>query len=159
MLRVWSEEIFTLDAASSKRVFQPFKCLDDNIVLERVRLGLVGVNNPTFNYAFCEIYSYDDVAEVPTKLLYTSSQVLKTQITTLDSFVKEVPFNFQNVSLKKNNYYAVILRLNGYTYSSSSFLGFRKDFPDPAYKTNNDASSIASVGSVSYWARFIGAKF
>lgn len=159
MLKTWQEELFTADATSSKRVFQPFKC-NRNCVVNRIRIGLVGIGNPTFSDVYAEIYAYDSVKKIPTKLLYTSTnQVNKTDLTTEDNFAKEIPIDFNSVALNGDTYYAIIIRAHGYTYSYNSYLGWRKDFPDPAYKINNSANSMSSVGTVSYWIRFIGDEF
>lgn len=156
MLTTWQEELFTTDASSSLRVFQPVK-FQKNQVLDIARINLVCIGNPAFTSAFLEIYSYDSVNEVPKKLLHTSTNVVtKAQMMTLSHGVYDMPFFFNSPVFKENETYAFVMRLNGYTYSENSYVGWRKDFPDPVYKTNNPYASIANVGNVSYSIQFIG---
>ena len=155
MLKVWSEMLETVDASTGLRVFQ--KAIPtDNVVLDTVRATIVCINDPGFSSVSMKIYSMDS-SDNPKKLLYSSTNsYTKAEVMTLTNGIYDIPFEFDSVPLKGGDAYAFVLRITSYTFSSSSFIGWRKDFPDPVYKTNQAFSSVANVGTVSYSIQFIG---
>lgn len=157
MLRTWCETLETADVTTGKRVFQKVK-FAKNSVLYACRVNLIGLNNPTFDDISLEIYSIDDLNN-PVKLLHTSTNVItKAQMMTTGTGIYDIPFFFDNPVFKAGDYYAFIIRVSNYNFLDGTYLGWRKDFPDPVYKTNNPYSTLESVGTVSYSIQFVGSR-
>lgn len=157
MLKTWCEVLENSDVTTGKRVFQKVK-FENNSVLYACRVNLIGLNNPTFTDLSLEIYSIDGLNN-PVKLLHTSTNVItKAQMMTSGTGIYDIPFFFANPVFKGGDYYAFVLRASDYTFLDTSYLGWRKDFPDPVYKTNNPHATIFDVGLVSYSIQFVGSK-
>lgn len=157
MLRTWSETLETLDATTGTRVFQKVK-FENNVVLYACRINIIAFNNPTFTDISMDIYSLNNL-NTPVKLLHQSTNAItKVEMMTENNGVYDIPLFFNYPTFKGGDYYAFIPRVSGYTFSDNSFLSWRKDFPDPVYKTNNPYSTLESVGRVSYSIQFVGAE-
>jgi hypothetical protein len=154
-LRVWYQIIYDADATTGTDVAVNVKPLQ-NFILTTARVTLIGINDPTFTSATLKIYSTDENL-LPKKLIHSSTTTkLKSDFITDNSGVYDLYFEFDSPSFKENETYSFIVRLAGYTYSTSSHLGWKKDFPDPVYKTNQNYNSSANAGSVSKSIQLIG---
>lgn len=138
---------------TSLRVANRVKFHDD-VIITTIRAWFVVFNDPTFTNLSMKIYSDDN--GVPKKLLHTSTNVVtKAQLITDLSGYKEAPFNFNEPVFNGNDWYHLVPFATGYTYSSSAWLGWMKDWPDPVYRLNafdgpNDA------GRAAYRAYYLG---
>jgi len=138
-------------------IFQPVTP-KKNIILIGCRTWIVAISDPTFTDLNMKIYSNDDNAAVdtPLELLATSTNSqAKADIITLDHGVKEIYFNFDNVSLQENTKYNFVMNGTGYVPTSSSFLCWRKAYPDPVY-TAGYTPTKESLGVAPYEIYLIG---
>lgn len=131
-LTVWGQVFETADLTNAA-MFQPFKT-NKNMLLSGVRSQFVVVNDPTFTDLNMKIYSYDGTSAG--NLIATSTNsIAKASLHTAINGVKETFFQFANIPLNGNTTYAAVINGTGYVFGAASFLAWKKDFPNPAYRT------------------------
>jgi len=136
MWRIWHDYYLTSEATDYSK-YQIFKPLND-INVNRVRFWVVGENNPSFTSIEAKFFSVQEINGIkqPVKELVSSTApILKATITTLNNFAKEIYLDFPDTQFRNNVEYAFSLKINGYTQSGSSLLGWRKWYPDILYYT------------------------
>jgi hypothetical protein len=129
---------------------------NSNIHLRAVKILVMIYGNPTISQLTAKIYS--DRIGVPFKELHQSTTFYeKSQITTENNGLKEIFFEFNDVSIQANTKYHVVFQANGYNGTDASHMALMTYFPDPAYIdgfTNNQTKlSVMPIHIV-----LIGAK-
>lgn len=145
--RVYAGIFDTADLVSPL-VFQRFKPISKNIMIDRARVWLVGFNSPTFTSINAKIYA--DRNGVPGKLITTSLNVVTSTAlaTDLDNVVQpyyltETFFEFTRIPLKATEFYHLSIQGTGYNYSDSSYLAWVKAWPDPVYRDGITSSNVS----------------
>ena len=130
--------------ASSVAIFQPIKPTY-NIILRAVRVWLININNATFTSLHCRIYSDEIISSLhnPKVLLYTSDSRTKAEIFTENYGIRETYFQFADIPLHGGIFYNFVLGASGYApILNTSFLCWKRGWPDPAYRTGFTPSAI-----------------
>lgn len=114
---------------------------EKNIIMRNAHAYLCCVNDPAFTNISMKIYA--DRSNSPGKLLYTSTDVrTKADILTDNSCFGWFYFTFNDVELRKDNKYWVVLNATGYTGTATSNVGWAKAWPDTVY---DDAVPVNSI--------------
>ena len=141
-------------------LFQTQQPVDD-IVLRAVRTWIVVFNAPTFSNLTLKIYSNDDDSgsDAPGVLLHSSTTTWNlADLTTEDNACKEIYFEFPDISLNGSDKYSFVMQADSYTYLTSSFLAWRKAWPDPIY-TAAYTPTIPNMGRAPFELYLVGADF
>lgn len=114
--------------------YQPFTPTK-NTILRAVRTSLIGYNNPSFTSINMKLYS--DNGGVPGILIATSTNsqtpaALKPGA--LSHYVTETWFEFDDISLKADSMYHLVLNGVSYVGTESSHLAWMRGWPDPVYR-------------------------
>lgn len=159
---VYGEVLETADLASSLRVFRLLKSTENSITMIGYRATFILYNNPTFTSISCDIYSVKNGE--PDVLLYSSTdsrtkaEFLEKDNVTYNSGHVETWFNFDNVNLKQDEWYAFVFKAVGYTGSDASHIALKKDWPDPVVYYGV-TPSIEGMGIAPVTGYTIGATF
>lgn len=135
--RVWGDDFTTADMTGVTKA-QAF-VTNKNVVLRAVRTWFIVINDPVFTSINALIYSNDVVASAntPRDLIATSTDNrTKAELHSLAHGVKETYFTFDDVPLQENTTYNLVINAAGYTATDSSYLAWRKAFPDPVYPSD-----------------------
>lgn len=104
--------------------------MNDNAILQAVRIRLVVYNDPVFTDLNCKIYSDD--SGVVGGLIHTSTDSrTAAEIHTLDYAWKETYFTFNKANLQKDTWYNFVINATGYSPTASSHLAWMHTYPDP----------------------------
>lgn len=138
---VWANE-WASGELSNTNLYQPV-IFNQNTILRAIRTWVIVYNDPSFTNLNCKIYSNDVQTSAPKLLLYTSTNtVLKADLYTDDYAVREIYFEFADINLNGEDTYHFVINGTGYSYSSSSYLAWKKAWPDPVYATNYVVANI-----------------
>jgi len=139
---------------SNTDIFQPVT-FKRNMMLLAARTWIFGISDPTFTSLNMKIYS--DENDTPKKLLATSTNSpLKSEIfTTYGNGIKEIFFEFNNFNVQSETLYNIVINGIGYSPTSSSFLGWRKAYPDPIYRAGYTPTK-ENLGVAPYEISFVG---
>jgi hypothetical protein len=130
---MWTIFVEKYDDLSGTDAFQK-ATIDDDCVLRAVKAWLYFQNNPTFTSVSMKIYSNN--GGVPGKLLHTCTNVqLKADLFSQNSAVVETYFEFNYPTLKAGDSYHFVIQASGYTGSDTSFISWKKAYPDPVNTT------------------------
>lgn len=138
---VWGDDFTSADFTGVSK-FQTFRPNKD-IILKNIRTWFIFINDPIVTDISLKIYSNEVRSgdNTPVELIATSIAKPKSELITLENGVKETGFEFANtVSLGANTWYNVVVNGTGYTPSDTSYVCWKKAFPDPVYTTNFVAS-------------------
>lgn len=141
-------------------MFQTIKPVDD-IILRAVRTWVVVYNAPTFTNLSMKIYSNntESGSNAPGVLLHSSTtQWNLADLTTEDNAVKEIYFEFPDVSLNGVDEYNFVVSADTYVYLESSHLAWRKAWPDPVYRAAYTPSRV-NMGRAPFELYLVGAQF
>lgn len=129
---------------------------NDNIVLKAIRTWLIwNDHSGSITDMTCKIYS--DRASSPGALIATSTNSFdRADIITLASGVKEIYFEFDEISLHSETFYHFVINCTGYTGTENSHIAWRKAWPDPIYRTGLDIDYEA-LSIAPYFLTVIGA--
>lgn len=134
-----------------------------NIILRGIRIRLLANNNPTYTSMTSEISSRNldthPAGTIPpySPIAVSSTSYTKAQFQTLPNAMKDIYFEFPEVSLAADVPYIFYLRLTGYTFSDASHLAWLLAWPDPIPQdvvVTRERLSLAT-----YYMYFIGAEF
>jgi len=133
----WSVDADTYNAdaeLSNATKYQPCK-MNSNIILRYVRSWVVVFNNPSFTGLTMKIYASNESYDKG-KLLHTATTTwTKTQVTAENNAIREIYFEFNDISLNKDNWYHFALSGTPSSFSSSSCIAWKMGWPDPVYRT------------------------
>jgi len=131
---------------TDKTVYQHIK-FDRNAILRAVRIWVVVFNDPTFTSLNLKLYSNNENAAdpEPSTLLETSSNTwAKADVHTQAHACKEIYFEFNYPTLRKNTWYHFVLNASGYSGATTSkHLAWRYAYPDPVYPENVTEEAVA----------------
>lgn len=146
-MRVWGQrwesgELSTTDL--SQRII-----FNNNIALKAIRTQIIVYNDPTFTDLNMKIYS--DRNGSPQKLLATSTNSLtKAEIHTQANALKEIYFEFDNVSFNGFDTYHLVINGTGYSPTGAAHLAWRKGFVDPVYTLNLTSITPIDIARLPY---------
>jgi len=132
-----------------------------NILLLGIRTWIIINNNTSYSNLSMDIYSNDDDdgTDAPGVVIASSTNNWQpSEIATEDYAAKEIYFDFDNIPLNEATKYNLVLKADGYVYTSTSFLAWRKAWPDPIYRAGY-TPTIPNMGRAPYEVSFIGAEF
>lgn len=138
--KVYGETLLTADLTSNLRVFQTVK-LTKNVVLRAVRAWFILFNDPALTSMTFDIYSADiENGNAPKKLLHSSTNsITKAQFLDSDTNgVREAFWQFNDVTLNKDDFYNFVPRGTGYTGTTGSHIAWKHSWPDSPYRTGLD---------------------
>jgi len=104
-----------------------------NIILRTVRCWAIFVGDPTFDSLRLNVRPDNDGVQATTLIAQSTNTLTKAEVLTDNSGVREIFFNFNDISLSEGGQYWVALSAVGYSPSSSSFIAMRRQWPDPYY--------------------------
>lgn len=129
----------------------------DNVVLRALRTWLI-FNDYSGSFTSMVGKLYSDRSGSPGALITTSTNSFnRADVTTLNSGVKEIYFLFDDVSLRSNLYYHLVINCSNYTATASNHIAWRKAFPDPVYR-GGWSQTFENLGIAPYFLTAIGAK-
>jgi hypothetical protein len=129
---------------------------NQNLVLRAARTWLI-FNNYTGSFTNLQMKIYSDRSTSPGALIATSTNSwTRAEITTLNSGVKEIYFEFDDISLRSNGFYHFVLNCSSYTATSTDHVAWRKGWPDPVYRTGW-SQTFENLGVAPYFLTIIGA--
>lgn len=129
----------------------------DNVILRALRTWLI-FNDCSSNFTAMVGKLYSDRSGSPGALITTSTNSFnRSDIITQNSGVKEIYFLYDDVSLRSNLYYHLVINCSNYTGSSSDHIAWRKAWPDPVYR-NGWSQTFESLGVAPYFLTAVGAK-
>ena len=128
-----------------------------NLLLRGVRTWIIFVDDPVITSFNMKIYSSDN--NTPKKLLYTSTDSrTKAELLSDNSGVKETYFTFNDVPLNGETTYHFVLNGVGYTPTSSSYVAWRRGWPDPVYQAGFTPNKF-NLGGSPFELYLIGGEF
>jgi hypothetical protein len=158
-LRLWVRP-WDSGQLSNADIFQPFYPRK-NMMLKAVRTWIFAKSDPTYTSLNMKLYSNDDSSgdDVPKAVIATSTNVVtKAQIQpTQPHAISEVYFEFDDIPLQSDTKYNLVINGTGYSPTSSSFLGWRKAYPDPIYRTGYTPTK-ENLGIAPYEISIVGAE-
>lgn len=151
--RVWGDAYSTAEITNGTKTQQAK--MNKNVILRYVRTWIVCYNDPTFTSLTMNIYASNGGTQG--KLLHTSTNSLtKSEIITLSNGVKDIYFEFDDIVLNGSTQYFFALRGTGAAFSDTSFIAWKKAFPEPVYPTGW-TPSMTTINSNPFDITFIGA--
>lgn len=148
---------FTTDADLANGVFTQIVIPNKNVIVRYVRTQAVFFSNPSFSTLTMKVYGNLE-NNVRGEHLYTSDSRTKAELITLAHGVKEFHFDFSNITLHSSNSYQFALHGVSSGLSTSSYLGWKKGFPDPVY-TSGLSIGYTTPGRMPYYFYLIGSEF
>lgn len=120
-------------------VYQSLK-FDRSAVLRAVRIWVIIYNDPTFTSLNLKLYSNNENAAnpAPATLLETSANTwVKGDLHSLSYACKEIHFEFDYHTLRRDTWYHFVLNASGYSGAAADkHLAWRYSYPDPVYPEN-----------------------
>jgi len=154
--RIWATPYINASDLTDTSIHQPFDPAR-NMVLKAVRTWILFLDDPVITSLALKIYT--DSGGSPDTLIATSSSVSKADALALDSGIREVPFEFQTpVPLADGETYHFVLNGVGYAPTTSSYIGWRRAYPNPAYKAVY-TPTLVNVLSAPHELVLIGAEY
>jgi hypothetical protein len=145
---------------SNTSMYQLISNSTDNVLVKVIRTHLMFYNNPVFTNLTAKLYWSDSNVSAlsPTIILATSTTTYNaSDIYTDDYAIADLYFEFADVSLGKNKDYALVLSADTYSPTTTSFITWMQDWPDPI-NTGYTASS-SNQGSAPFRISVIGETF
>lgn len=134
---VWADVYDSALGTSIYARFSPGK----NIYLRGMRATIISVGSPTYTSLNAKLYS-DASNQTPGILIATSTDSrTKAELQSLDHAIIQTYFTFDDVPLQEHDNYHLVIDGVGYSPTASSYLGWRKAWPDPIYSGSFTASS------------------
>jgi len=152
--KVRAARFLTTELNGTTLVSQKFR-FNKNVVLRGVRSQFVFYNDPAFTTLGFRLYS--DRNGEPGKLLYSSATKTKAEIITLENGVKEPFFSFDLPTFKSTTWLHLVPIATGYTGTGTTFIAWRKAWPDPIYRTGLTIT-YTNAPTSPYMIHFIGAE-
>ena len=146
--RVLVKPIDTTDAAPSVPTVYQSMTMNASAPNKLLGHAVAGIylHNPTFTAMTMKIWA--DQGGSPSKLIATSSnsKARSDLLRTSDNYgVCWAKFNFGGLPLKAGSKYHFSLHITGYTYGSTSFLGWRHSYPDPQYRSGLTLNAVKAA--------------
>lgn len=129
----------------------------DEVVLRALRTWLI-FNDYSGSFTNMVGKLYSDRSGSPGALIATSTNSFnRADIITQNSGVKEIYFLFDDISLRSNLYYHLVINCSNYTATANDHIAWRKAWPDPVYR-DGWTQTFESLGVAPYFLTAIGAK-
>lgn len=133
--------------------------LNANKVIRYARTWVVLYNDPGLTNITAKIYHDLSATEAKGDLIASSSTThTKAEITTSNNAIRELYFQFADISLEGSNYYHFVLTGTSSGFSASSHIAWKTSYPDPVYE---DGVSVifSNLPKFPYTLSLIGAGF
>lgn len=148
MGKVWASN-FTAGDFTGTSKFQAFEP-NSNLIMDRIRTWFVFIDDPTFTDINAKIYTVGGDG-TPLSLLATSTDSrTKSELISLPHGYKETYFSFNNIPLEGTSQYALVINGTGYAPTTSSYIAWRIDFPDPIYRNPGISYTIEAINRCPY---------
>lgn len=151
---VWANQ-FDSGELSTPTLYQ-LVSMNEAKVIRAVRTWVIITDDAVFNTLYMELWSAKN--GTPLAKLATSDSRTKSEIITLENGVKEVWFEFDDVTLGTSIDYAFVLQGTGYVPTTDGRISWMKAFPDPVYSTGY-TPLFENLPTAPYQMYFIGADF
>lgn len=150
---VYGDEWLSGDLANQD-IYCPIK-FNSNVVFRAFRTWIIVNNDPTFTNLTAQLWS--DETGPKTKIADSTTTHTKAEIITADNGVKEVYFEFDDITCEGDTTYNLVLNGAGYVYASGSHLAWRKAFVDPVHSVTGVGVGIETLRAMPYMVTLIGA--
>ena len=145
---VWANN-FTAAEFTGTGKYQSFTP-NANIIVDRVRTWFVFINDPIFTSIHAKLYTVDDDL-VPSQLIASSvDERTKAELLTDLHAYRETYFSFDNVCLEGSSYYALVINGTGYIPTTTSYIAWRHDYPDPINRNLSFSYIATSINRCPY---------
>jgi hypothetical protein len=124
-------------------------------IQQYVRTWVIGNNDPLYTNITASIYA-DVNGSKGAKLYDSLTTHLKAAVSTKINFVKELYFEFDNLSLDENNWYHFALRGTSSGFTEDSHIAWKTSYPYPVYTTGLGSTNLAAYP---YTFSMVGAEF
>lgn len=144
----WAETLETADLSGSNiTVYQKFRSIDGNKILRAIRSYFIFQNLPTFTNLKFRLYSVTFDGRVGALISESNGGgILLADVPSLNPVVmKDKWWEFDYIKLRENVWYAIAPYDPTYVRTGTKHIAWRKDYPDPVYRTNNNPGLVTAA--------------
>lgn len=141
--KAWGDP-YTTATSQDATLHSPFKALK-NILLRRIKFGLILFDDAVFTDVSCDIYSDDgsgvggDAGLPDIKLHSSTDSRTKAELFSLANEITTSFCTFGDVCIRKDEFLHLVLKLNGYasTGGDDKHVALWRGYPDPVIRTDD----------------------